>query len=66
MLAQFQTLYYLESIEPYTTLSIDHQGGKSDHADRKFTDIASTWKGVLEDMNDVKELVCSLDIILGH
>lgn len=24
-----------------------------------FSDIAATWDGVLEDMSDVKELVCS-------
>ncbi|KAK3036099.1 hypothetical protein RJ639_031680 [Escallonia herrerae] len=33
------------------------QGGKFDHADRMFSDIAATWNGVLEEMSDVKELV---------
>ncbi|GMH17239.1 hypothetical protein Nepgr_019080 [Nepenthes gracilis] len=53
-------LYYLVRIEPFTTLSIQLQGGKFDHADRMFSDIAATWNGVLEDMSDVKELVPEL------
>ncbi|XP_020531372.1 BEACH domain-containing protein C2 isoform X2 [Amborella trichopoda] len=53
-------LYYLIRLEPFTTLSIQLQGGKFDHADRMFSDIASTWKGVLEDMSDMKELVPEL------
>lgn len=44
-------------MEPFTTLSIQLSGGKFDHADRMFSDIAATWKGVLEDITDVKELV---------
>ncbi|KAG6514280.1 hypothetical protein ZIOFF_024628 [Zingiber officinale] len=50
-------MYYLFRVEPFTTLSIQLQGGKFDHADRMFSDIGSTWDGVLEDMSDVKELV---------
>lgn len=53
-------LYYLMRVEPFTTLSIQLQGGKFDHADRMFFDIAATWNGVLEDMSDVKELVPEL------
>ncbi|KAF8393925.1 hypothetical protein HHK36_020127 [Tetracentron sinense] len=53
-------LYYLVRVEPFTTLSIHLQGGKFDHADRMFSDIAATWNGVLEDMSDVKELVPEL------
>lgn len=55
-------LYYLVRLEPFTTLSIQLQGGKFDHADRMFADIAATWEGVLEEMSDVKELVifCSI------
>ncbi|KAK6918481.1 Neurobeachin/BDCP, DUF4704, partial [Dillenia turbinata] len=53
-------LYYLVRMEPFTTLSIQLQGGKFDHADRMFSDIAATWNGVLEDMSDVKELVPEL------
>lgn len=54
-----QVLYYLARVEPFTTLSIQLQGGKFDHADRMFSDIPGTWNGVLEDMSDVKELVRS-------
>ncbi|KAH6559664.1 hypothetical protein KP509_1Z002100 [Ceratopteris richardii] len=53
-------LYYLVRLEPFTTLSIQLQGGNFDHADRMFGDIGSTWNGVLEDMSDVKELVPEL------
>ncbi|KAF7825980.1 BEACH domain-containing protein C2 isoform X1 [Senna tora] len=53
-------LYYLVRVEPFTTLAIQLQGGKFDHADRMFSDIAATWNGVLEDMSDVKELVPEL------
>lgn len=53
-------LYYLTRVEPFTTLSIQLQGGKFDHADRMFSDINATWDGVLEDMSDVKELVPEL------
>ncbi|KAK3141842.1 hypothetical protein QOZ80_4BG0338960 [Eleusine coracana subsp. coracana] len=50
-------LYYLFRVEPFTTLSIQLQGGKFDHADRMFSDFSGTWDSVLEDMSDVKELV---------
>ncbi|XP_010559117.1 PREDICTED: BEACH domain-containing protein C2-like [Tarenaya hassleriana] len=53
-------LYYLTRVEPFTTLSIQLQGGKFDHADRMFSDIAATWNSVLEEMSDVKELVPEL------
>ncbi|XP_012083537.1 BEACH domain-containing protein C2 isoform X2 [Jatropha curcas] len=53
-------LYYLVRVEPFTTLSIQLQGGKFDHADRMFSDVTATWNGVLEDMSDVKELVPEL------
>lgn len=53
-------LYYLVRVEPFTTLSIQLQGGKFDHADRMFSDIPGTWNGVIEDMSDVKELVPEL------
>ncbi|GBG78164.1 hypothetical protein CBR_g26196 [Chara braunii] len=50
-------LYYLLRVEPYTSLAVQLQGGKFDHADRMFGDVGATWRGVLEDMSDVKELV---------
>ncbi|ANM63627.1 beige/BEACH domain protein [Arabidopsis thaliana] len=49
-------LHYLARVEPFTTLSIQLQGRKFDRADQIFSDIAATWKGVLQDMNNVKEL----------
>lgn len=62
-----QVLYYLVRVEPFTTLSIQLQGGKFDHADRMFFDVAATWSGVLEDMSDVKELVClSMDVFFPY
>ncbi|KAF8656375.1 hypothetical protein HU200_060757 [Digitaria exilis] len=36
-------LYYLFRVEPFTTLSIQLQGGKFDHADRMFSDLSGTW-----------------------
>ncbi|CAF1844542.1 unnamed protein product [Brassica napus] len=53
-------LNYLARVEPLTTLSIQLLGGKFDLADRMFSDIAATWKGVLQDMENVKELVPEL------
>ncbi|XP_020592790.1 BEACH domain-containing protein C2-like isoform X2 [Phalaenopsis equestris] len=53
-------LYYLVRVEPFTSLSIQLQGGKFDHADRMFYDVGATWNCVLEDMSDVKELVPEL------
>jgi len=52
-----QVLYYLFRVEPFTTLSIQLQGSKFDHADRMFSDLSGTWDSVLEDMSDVKEHV---------
>ncbi|CAA3015285.1 Hypothetical predicted protein [Olea europaea subsp. europaea] len=57
-------LYYLIRLEPFTTLSIQIQGGKFDHAERMSSDIAATWNGVLEDMIDVKKLVSELFYLL--
>lgn len=50
-------LFYLLRIDPFTTLAYELQGGKFDHADRLFHDVASTWKSCYNDMSDVKELV---------
>ncbi|GMI74078.1 Beach-Domain Homolog C2 [Hibiscus trionum] len=53
-------LYYLARIEPFTTVSIQLQGGNFNQADRVFSNVAATWNGVLKDMSDVKELVPEL------
>ncbi|KAL6911666.1 hypothetical protein ACP4OV_000471 [Aristida adscensionis] len=50
-------LYYLARIEPFTTLFAHLQGSKFEHDGCTFTDVTKTWNGVLEGMNDVKELV---------
>ncbi|GHP12143.1 hypothetical protein PPROV_001087100 [Pycnococcus provasolii] len=52
--------YYLIRAEPYTSVARELQGGKFDHADRLFHDIAATWHGVQTDTSDVKELVPEL------
>ncbi|CAI9292539.1 unnamed protein product [Lactuca saligna] len=44
-------------VEPFTTLLIQLQVGKFDHADIMFLDIPAIWNDVMEDMSDVKELV---------
>ena len=49
-------LFYLIRIEPFTTLFLKLQGGRFDHADRMFHSIPATWKNVLNNSSDVKEL----------
>ncbi|GJP50837.1 hypothetical protein CLOM_g9994 [Closterium sp. NIES-68] len=49
--------HYLLRLEPFTSLALSLQGGKLDHPDRLFRDVASTWQGVTTDMADVKELI---------
>ncbi|KAL6008027.1 hypothetical protein ACLOJK_033533 [Asimina triloba] len=56
----YEVLFYLIRVEPFTTSSVQLQGGKFDHPDKMFSDIAATWNSVLKDMNDVKELVPEL------
>ncbi len=52
-------LHYLMRIEPFTTQSIELQGGKFDHADRMFHSVHDTWMSASTDysMADVKELI---------
>ncbi|KAJ5075156.1 beige/beach-related [Anaeramoeba ignava] len=50
-------LFYLIRVEPFTTLAINLQGGKFDHADRIFIDVVNTWKNCLTNSSDVKELI---------
>jgi hypothetical protein len=57
MLCILQVLYYLARIEPFTTISVQLRGPKFNHDDCAFSDVNRTWNGVLEGMNDVKELV---------
>ena len=44
-------LYFLVRVEPFTKLSRDLQGGKTDVADRLFSSLEITWQ------NDVKECI---------
>ncbi|XP_065200473.1 neurobeachin-like protein 1 isoform X2 [Planococcus citri] len=50
-------LHYLVRVEPFTTLHIDLQSGRFDVADRQFHSIPQTWKLLMENPNDVKELI---------
>ncbi|KAJ3447433.1 beige/beach-related [Anaeramoeba flamelloides] len=50
-------LYYLIRLEPFTSLLIEHQGGKLDKSDRTFHSIQITWENCLNDTGDLKELI---------
>eukprot|EP00039_Didymoeca_costata_P015921 m.276762 g.276762 ORF g.276762 m.276762 type:complete len:2614 (-) comp16305_c0_seq6:634-8475(-) len=50
-------LHFLIRLEPYTSLHIDLQSGKFDHADRQFVSIRETWAGIAAGSSDVKELI---------
>ena len=50
-------LHYLLRIEPYTSLHIELQSGKFDHADRQFRSVPTTWQSISEGSSDVKELI---------
>lgn len=49
-------LHYLLRVEPFTSLHIELQSGRFDVADRQFHSIAQTWKMLMNNPNDVKEL----------
>jgi hypothetical protein len=52
-------LYYLLRLEPFTSHSMELQGGKFDHADRMFFSLHDTWVSAATEytMSDVKELI---------
>ena len=50
-------LHYLVRMEPFASLHIDLQSGRFDVADRQFHSILQTWKGIYDNVNDVKELI---------
>ena len=50
-------LHYLVRVEPFTSLHIQLQSGRFDVADRQFHSIPQTWKSLLNNINDVKELI---------
>uniref|UniRef100_A0A0K8W1H1 Neurobeachin-like protein 1 n=1 Tax=Bactrocera latifrons TaxID=174628 RepID=A0A0K8W1H1_BACLA len=50
-------LHYLLRVEPFTSLHIELQSGRFDVADRQFHSIPQTWKLLMDNPNDVKELI---------
>lgn len=50
-------LHYLVRLEPYTSLHVELQSGRFDVADRQFHSVGQSWKSVLDNANDVKELI---------
>eukprot|EP01127_Copromyxa_protea_P005440 TRINITY_DN1536_c0_g1_i1.p1 TRINITY_DN1536_c0_g1~~TRINITY_DN1536_c0_g1_i1.p1 ORF type:complete len:3602 (-),score=523.92 TRINITY_DN1536_c0_g1_i1:100-9459(-) len=49
--------YWLIRMEPFTTLSIELQDGRFDHADRLFHSILGSWRNCTSAPADVKELI---------
>ncbi|KAL3153517.1 hypothetical protein ABBQ38_011848 [Trebouxia sp. C0009 RCD-2024] len=49
-------LFYLIRMEPFTAMNRHFQGGRFDHADRLFSNVAATWDNCLHSSSDVKEL----------
>ncbi|KAE8751118.1 hypothetical protein FOCC_FOCC002203 [Frankliniella occidentalis] len=49
-------LHYLVRVEPFTSLHVELQSGRFDVADRQFHSIPQTWKLLMDNPNDVKEL----------
>jgi neurobeachin-like protein 1/2 len=50
-------LHYLLRVEPFTSLHIELQSGRFDVADRQFHSIPQTFKLLMDNPNDVKELI---------
>ncbi|PAA67773.1 hypothetical protein BOX15_Mlig005886g1 [Macrostomum lignano] len=50
-------MHYLIRVEPFTSMHIDLQSGRFDLADRQFHSIADSWRGIMANSNDNKELV---------
>uniref|UniRef100_A0A8C7PCH3 LPS responsive beige-like anchor protein n=1 Tax=Oncorhynchus mykiss TaxID=8022 RepID=A0A8C7PCH3_ONCMY len=50
------TQMWLLRIEPFTTMFLNFQGGKFDHADRTFSSVSRAWRNCQRDTSDVKEL----------
>ncbi|KAJ8000657.1 hypothetical protein DPEC_G00182640 [Dallia pectoralis] len=51
------TQMWLLRIEPFTTMFLNFQGGKFDHADRSFSSVSRAWRNCQRDTSDVKELI---------
>lgn len=50
-------LHYMIRVEPFTSLHIELQSGRFDVADRQFHSIPQTFKLLMDNPNDVKELI---------
>ncbi|XP_019377732.1 PREDICTED: lipopolysaccharide-responsive and beige-like anchor protein isoform X6 [Gavialis gangeticus] len=50
-------LTWMLRIEPFTTLFLNLQGGKFDHADRTFSSVSRAWRNSQRDTSDIKELI---------
>lgn len=53
-------MYFMLRVEPFTSLHVELQGGKFDHADRLFSSLAGTWSNCVSSGNDPKELIPEL------
>jgi hypothetical protein len=51
------TLNWLIRVEPFTSIFLNLQDGKFDHADRTFHSVSTSWKNSQRDSSDVKELI---------
>jgi len=51
------TLFWLLRLEPYTSMHVDLQSGRFDHADRLFYSLEEAWKSCNTSLADVKELI---------
>lgn len=51
------TLNWLIRVEPFTSIFLNLQDGKFDHADRTFHSVSTSWKNSQRDTSDVKELI---------
>ncbi|XP_062597787.1 neurobeachin-like isoform X2 [Saccostrea cucullata] len=51
------TLNWLIRVEPFSTMFLNLQGGKFDHANRTFSSVTQSWKNCQRDTSDVKELI---------
>ncbi|EFA75292.1 BEACH domain-containing protein [Heterostelium album PN500] len=50
-------LFYLIRMEPFTSMFLQLQGARFDHADRMFDSIEMAWHNTLTSSTDVKELI---------
>lgn len=51
------TLNWLIRVEPFSSIFLNLQDGKFDHADRTFHSLSTSWKNCQRDTSDVKELI---------